>query len=456
MDFKLPELGEEVEGGDIINITVSEGDKVKKEQTLMEIETDKAVIELPAPVGGTITKLHVKQGENVKIGQLLVTFDSEGGQTETTAPKEKESKSISKSESENEKQESAKEVSEEVSEPEQKQTDEKESSNNQDSETDNVISIAAKEDKKSESTEDDVSTSIIPASPSVRRLAREIGVDISMVDGSGPGGRISEEDVKEFARSNMSESVKESISDFTEAKVQTTKAPGGSVEDMSKVRTITAQRLTEAWKAPHVTQHDKADITDIEKIRKQYSDQVKHTGGKLSMTSILTKICAHALNKFPNFNSSIDMEKLQIIYNADINIGIAVDTDRGLLVPVVKNANKKNITQISVEISDLSERSRNKKIKVEELQGSTFTISNLGGIGGTYFTPILNPPNVAILGVSRAVIEPVYIDGEFNPRLMIPLSLSYDHRIIDGADAIRFMRWIIEAIENPFLILLDS
>jgi len=456
MDFKLPELGEEVEGGDIINITVSEGDSVKKEQTLMEIETDKAVIELPAPVEGTITKLHVKQGDNVKIGQLLVTFDSNGGQPETTAPKKEESKSVSKSESGNEKQDSAKVVSEEVSEPEKKHFDEKESSKSDDSETHNVISIAAKEDKKIESSGDAVSTSIIPASPSVRRLAREIGVDISMVDGSGPGGRISEEDVKEFARSNISEPVQESKAEFVEATVQITKAPVGSVEDMSKVRTITAQRLTEAWKAPHVTQHDKADITDMEKIRKQYADQVKQAGGKLSMTSILTKICAHALNKFPNFNNSIDMNKLQIINNADINVGIAVDTVRGLLVPVVKNADKKNITQISVEISDLSERSRNKKIKVEELQGSTFTITNLGGIGGTYFTPILNPPNVAILGVSRAVIEPVYIDGEFNPRLMMPLSLSYDHRIIDGANAVRFLRWIVEAIENPFLTLLDS
>ena len=225
---------------------------------------------------------------------------------------------------------------------------------------------------------------------------------------------------------------------------------------MNKVRVLTADRLTQSWKAPHVTQHDKADITELEKLRKQYGDQVKQAGGKLTMTSIVTKITSQALVKFPKFNCSIDMENHQIISNNNFNIGIAVDTDRGLLVPVIKNADKKNITEISVELSDISERSRTKKIKVDELQGSTFTITNLGGIGGTYFTPIINFPNVAILGLSRSTIEPVYTDGEFKPRLMMPLSLSYDHRIIDGADAIRFLRWIIEGLENPFFTLLNS
>ncbi len=225
---------------------------------------------------------------------------------------------------------------------------------------------------------------------------------------------------------------------------------------MNRVRIIIADRLSDSWKAPHVTQHDKADITEIEQFRKDYGEEVKKAGGKLTMTSIITKIVSHALIKFPKFNCSIDMDTKEIIYKNFYNIGIAVDTDRGLLVPVIKDVNKKNIVEISKELTDLSERSRNKKVSVDELQGSTFTISNLGGLGGTYFTPVIYSPNVAILGMSRSNFEPVYINEDFVPRLMLPFSLSYDHRIIDGADAVRFLRWIIEALEKPFKILLNS
>lgn len=438
MEFKLPELGENIEGGDIINIMVSKGDSVTKEQTLMEIETDKAVIELPAPIDGSIKELHVQNGDSIIIGQLLVTFDTDGKQPSKSSeqnvsePEASEIKEVS--------QETVKEIK-----PEEQASDSELGSDNS-----NVISISREEE------DSDSNKIIIPASPSVRRLAREIGVEITNVDGSGPGGRITENDVKEFAKSNLSttEAKKSTTAKITQ--VDQTQKSGGLIEEMNKVRVLTADRLTQSWKAPHVTQHDKADITELEKLRKQYGDQVKQAGGKLTMTSIVTKITSQALVKFPKFNCSIDMENHQIINNNNFNIGIAVDTDRGLLVPVIKNADKKNITEISVELSDISQRSRNKKIKVDELQGSTFTITNLGGIGGTYFTPVINFPNVAILGLSRSTIEPVYTDGEFKPRLMMPLSLSYDHRIIDGADAIRFLRWIIEGLENPFFTLLDS
>ena len=438
MEFKLPELGENVEGGDIINIMVSKGESVIKEQTLMEIETDKAVIELPAPIDGSIKELHVENGDSIIIGQLLVTFDTDGKQPsksseqDVSEPEASEIKEVS--------QETVKEI-----EPEEQST------NNEPVIDDtNVISISKKEESEVNKID------IIPASPSVRRLAREIGVEISNVDGSGPGGRITENDVKEFAKSNLSNTDTKISTTAKKTEVAQTQKSGGLIEEMNKVRVLTADRLTQSWKAPHVTQHDKADITELEKLRKQYGDQVSQAGGKLTMTSIVTKITSQALVKFPKFNCSIDMENHQIINNNNFNIGIAVDTDRGLLVPVIKNADKKNITEISVELSDISQRSRNKKIKVDELQGSTFTITNLGGIGGTYFTPVINFPNVAILGLSRSTIEPVYTDGEFKPRLMMPLSLSYDHRIIDGADAIRFLRWIIEGLENPFFTLLDS
>ncbi len=438
MEFKLPELGENVEGGDIINIMVSKGESVIKEQPLMEIETDKAVIELPAPVDGSIKELHVENGDSIIIGQLLVTFDTAGKQPSKSAeqdvsePEASEIKEVS--------QATVKEIK-----PEEQSSDSELGSDNS-----NVISISREEE------DSDSNKIIIPASPSVRRLAREIGVEISNVDGSGPGGRITENDVKEFAKSNLSTTEAKKSTTAKKTEVDQTQKSAGLIEEMNKVRVLTADRLTQSWKAPHVTQHDKADITELEKLRKQYGDQVKQAGGKLTMTSIVTKIASQALVKFPKFNCSIDMENHQIIYNNNNNIGIAVDTDRGLLVPVIKNADKKNITEISVELSDISERSRNKKIKVDELQGSTFTITNLGGIGGTYFTPVINFPNVAILGLSRSAMEPVYTDGEFKPRLMMPLSLSYDHRIIDGADAIRFLRWIIEGLENPFFTLLDS
>jgi len=438
MEFKLPELGENVEGGDIINIMVSKGESVIKEQPIMEIETDKAVIELPAPIDGLIKELHVENGDSIIIGQLLVTFDTDGNQPSKSAEQDvSEPEAIAIKEVT---QETVKEIK-----PEEQASDSELGSDNS-----NVISISREEE------DSDNNKIIIPASPSVRRLAREIGVEITNVDGSGPGGRITENDVKEFAKSNLSttEAKKSTTAKITQ--VDQTQKSGGLIEEMNKVRVLTADRLTQSWKAPHVTQHDKADITELEKLRKQYGDQVSQAGGKLTMTSIVTKITSQALVKFPKFNCSIDMENHQIINNNNFNIGIAVDTDRGLLVPVIKNADKKNITEISVELSDISQRSRNKKIKVDELQGSTFTITNLGGIGGTYFTPVINFPNVAILGLSRSTIEPVYTDGEFKPRLMMPLSLSYDHRIIDGADAIRFLRWIIEGLENPFFTLLNS
>ncbi|MDZ7766156.1 MAG: 2-oxo acid dehydrogenase subunit E2 [Melioribacteraceae bacterium] len=228
---------------------------------------------------------------------------------------------------------------------------------------------------------------------------------------------------------------------------------------MTNIRKKTAEHLSYAWATiPHVTQFDKADITELEKLRKQFGKKVEDAGGKLTVTAILVKIIAAALKEFPQFNCSIDMDKKEIIYKKYYSVGIAVDTDRGLLVPVIRDADKKNIVEISVELGEMAAKARDKKLSLEDMQGGNFSISNLGGIGGTYFTPIVNSPEVAILGVSRGGYEQVYQkdSGEFVPRLMLPLSLSYDHRIIDGADAIRFLRWIVEALENPFKLLLEG
>jgi pyruvate dehydrogenase E2 component (dihydrolipoamide acetyltransferase) len=220
------------------------------------------------------------------------------------------------------------------------------------------------------------------------------------------------------------------------------------------VRRKTAEHLSASWAAPHVTHFDLADITGLEELRKRYAKQAEAAGGNLTVTAIAVKVIAAALKVFPQFNASVDMAAGEIILKQYVNIGIAVDTDRGLLVPVIKEADRKNLIQISVELSQLSEKARSRKIALDEMQGGCFSISNLGGIGGTYFTPIVNAPEVAILGISRAKTEPVYRDGTFVPRLMLPLSLSYDHRVIDGADAIRFLRWVAEALEQPFLLSL--
>jgi pyruvate dehydrogenase E2 component (dihydrolipoamide acetyltransferase) len=235
----------------------------------------------------------------------------------------------------------------------------------------------------------------------------------------------------------------------------------GQVErqPMRAVRRKTAEHLSAAWATiPHVTQHDYADITSLEELRKRYAKQAEAAGGNLTVTAIAVKVVAAALKVFPQFNSSIDLAGDQIIYKKYVNIGVAVDTDRGLLVPVIRDADQKNIVQLSVELSQLSEKARTRKISLDEMQGGCFSISNLGGIGGSFFTPIVNAPEVAILGISRARMEPVYSKetNSFVPRLMLPLSLSYDHRVIDGADGIRFLKWVVEALEQPFLLALQG
>jgi pyruvate dehydrogenase E2 component (dihydrolipoamide acetyltransferase) len=232
----------------------------------------------------------------------------------------------------------------------------------------------------------------------------------------------------------------------------------GAVErqPMSNVRRKTAEHLSQSWVAPHVTNHDLADITDLEALRKRYGGKAEAAGGKLTMTAIALKVVAGALKVFPQFNASVDMEKDEIVLKKYIHIGVAVDTERGLLVPVIRDVDRKNIVELSVELSVMAEKARNRKLGLEDMQGGSFTITNLGGIGGTAFTPIVNWPEVAILGISRGRKEPVFVDGQFVPRLMLPLSLSYDHRLIDGADAARFLRWLAEAFENPFLLSLEG
>jgi pyruvate dehydrogenase E2 component (dihydrolipoamide acetyltransferase) len=298
----------------------------------------------------------------------------------------------------------------------------------------------------------------VPAAPHVRRLARELGVDIHDVKGSGPGGRISKDDVKAHTKAALI-SATTAAQARPPAQLAEPELPDfskwGKIERVSirGVRRKTAEHLRQAWNTiPHVTQQDHSDITELEQLRARFAPRAEEVGGKMTVTAIALKVCASALKVFPQFNASIDMAKEEIIYKQYINIGVAVDTDRGLLVPVVREVDKKNIVELAAELTQFSKKARDKKLTPADMEGGTFTITNLGGIGGTGFSPIVNHPEVAILGLSRSSTQPVWVAGKFEPRLVLPLSLSYDHRLIDGADAARFLRWIAEAFEQPFLL----
>ncbi|WP_457566761.1 2-oxo acid dehydrogenase subunit E2 [Caldithrix abyssi] len=440
IEFKLPELGENIVSGRVAAVLIKEGDSVTADQPLAELETDKAVIEVPSPVNGTVKKVLIKEGQDVKIGEPMFIFEEESDEGQPTAQK-----------------------ADETTEKESPETSVAPDSVEMPAAADEAP-IAAQpapvieEDVPAAPQVERQTGELAPAAPSVRRFAREIGIDINQVPGTGPGGRISIEDVKAYSKMlNKQRALQAGAATGVQAEPLPDFEKWGEIErqPMNRVREITARHLSYAWSTiPHVTQFDKADITDLEALRKKYSAQVQQAGGKLTVTAILLKVVALALKKFPQFNASIDLAKNEIIFKKYINIGVAVDTDRGLLVPVVKNVEAKSITELAVELAKISQKARERKLTPDEMQGGNFSISNLGGIGGTGFTPVVNAPEVAILGVSRSEIQPVYKDGQFVPRLMLPLSLSYDHRLIDGADAARFLRWICEALEQPFLLTL--
>jgi pyruvate dehydrogenase E2 component (dihydrolipoamide acetyltransferase) len=476
-EFVIPNLGDGVAAGDVLQVLVKVGDTVAAEQAVLELETDKATVEVPIDIAGTVKEIRVKPGDKVKPGQAVMIIDNGAAEqapppaaaTSTEAPKPPSGKSGRK---ETPKEEPAKEeaAKEEAAKDEPRvaapEADEGEDRpEEQEKKRAPVVDIRERQAPVaavSSGAAPVPSTASAPASPSVRRIAREIGVDIGQVTGSGQGGRISEDDVKAFAKQILSSVgggamtvaparpgvIAPALPDF---------AKWGQVErkPMSGVRRKTAEHLTNAWTMiPHVTQFDKADMTVLEAIRPKYAGEVERLGGKLTVTAVLTKILAAALKKFPQFNSSIDVATNSIVYKKYVHVGIAVDTEHGLLVPVVRNADQKNILELAVEIQKLAEKAKARKLSLDEMSGGSMSITNLGGIGGTAFTPIVNWPEVAILGVSRGAVEAVFKDGQLVPRQMLPLSLSYDHRVIDGADAIRFLRWVVEAIEQPFTVML--
>jgi pyruvate dehydrogenase E2 component (dihydrolipoamide acetyltransferase) len=463
-EIRLPEISENVETGDVTKVLVSEGDTVAVDQPLVELETEKAVFEVPSTVAGRVVEILVAAGDTINVGQTIAKIESgadAGAETATVEPADKPEPAPEESESAEpaDKPEPAPEESESA-EPADKSEPAPEESESAES-ADKSEPAPAESESAQESPAPPSDKGPPPAAaPSVRRLAREIGVNIRLVKGSGTGGRISADDVKRYAKGVIAGAA-------TQADGAATQAPRplpdfsrwGEVErrPMSKVRRITAETMAAAWTTiPSVTQYDKADITELEAARKKFGKRAEEAGGKLTMTAILLKVCAGALKNFPEFNSSIDMSASEIVYKKYFNIGVAVDTDRGLLVPVIRNVDCKSIVDISVELTQVAEKARNKKIKPDDLEGGNFTISNLGGIGGTYFSPIVYSPEVAILGVSRADKRPRWNGEKFEPRLMMPLSLSYDHRVIDGASAARLVRWICDALEDPMVLALEG
>jgi len=444
-EFKMPELGENIDSADLVRLMISPGTRVSEGQPVMELETDKAVVEVPSTVSGVVREIKVKEGQRIKVGQVIFTLEG-GAPAAVEAPRRHEPvEHISGQQ--------AARLAFQLAMKAEGKTEEQALPPDQPQASSQQFSMPVQLEKVAGTEHRDPA----PAAPHVRRLARELGVDIHSVQGSGPGGRISDDDVKLYAKNALAAAaaaaqapratfIEPELPDF---------AKWGKTERVSMrgVRRKTAEHLRQAWNTiPHVTQQDRSDITELEQLRARFAPRAEEAGGKMTVTAIALKVCASALKVFPQFNASIDMGKEEIIYKQYINIGVAVDTDRGLLVPVIRDVDKKNIVELAAEMTQLSKKARDRKLAPEEMEGGTFTITNLGGIGGTGFSPIVNHPEVAILGLSRSRMEPEWVNNKFEPRLILPLSLSYDHRLIDGADAARFLRWIAEAFEQPFLL----
>lgn len=444
-EFKIPDLGENIQAGAVINILVSVGDTVSVDQPVLELETDKATVEVPSAVAGVVKEIHIKAGDSVQVGQRVLTLE---GTASAAEPTPQSAPAVSQPPQPEPPTEAKPEPAPAAAEP----------SPSAAPAAPPPVPVAT---LPPDFYEPDAAHSAVPAAPNVRRLAREIGVDITQVPGTGPAGRISMADVKNYARqrSLAGRGVAPAAAPIATAVPLPDFSKWGQVEReaMSNIRRKTAENLSRAWATiPQVTQFAKADISELEELRKRFGKTVEAAGAKLTPTAILLKVVASVLKTFPQFNASVDMSSNEIIYKKYYHIGVAVDTDRGLLVPVIRDVDQKTILELAVELQQVAEKARNKKLSLDDMQGGTFSISNLGGIGGSYFTPIVNAPEVAILGVARGQMEPVYVNDQFEPRLMLPLALSYDHRLIDGADGARFIKTLVEHLEQPFLTALQG
>ncbi|MSQ42023.1 MAG: 2-oxo acid dehydrogenase subunit E2 [Dehalococcoidia bacterium] len=446
IEFRLPDLGENVDEAELLKVLVSLGDLVKIDDSVLELETEKAVFEVPSSVAGTVTKIHVKQGDTLETGQLLFTLEPAGtAETAVAAAPPRRAAAAARP--------AAAPAATPAAAP---------------AATPAAVPVATAPPRPlAPSPADDVAARDraagrgVPAfaAPSVRKFARQIGVDIYQVRGSGPGGRISVEDVQEFARHSREQRDQAPRSGTAPPPPLPDFSPFGAThrERMNGVRRATAQGMALSWATiPHVTLHAKADVTALEDFRQRYKKTAEAAGARLTLLAIMIKIVAAGLKAFPKLNASGDMESREIVFKDYYHLGVAVDTERGLLVPVMRDIDRKNIVEIAIELGQLAEKARAGKLSLDEMRGASFTISNLGGFGTGFFTPVINYPEVGVLGVGRAEMEPVYIDGEFRPRLRLPLSLAIDHRVVDGADGSRFLQWLVDAVNEPLLVALEG
>jgi pyruvate dehydrogenase E2 component (dihydrolipoamide acetyltransferase) len=438
-ELKLQALKENVESVEVNAVKVAPGDMIAKDQPLLEVQADKAALDVASPVAGRVTKILVRAGDQVKVGQpYALVEEADGAPAVKEAPPARAEKPAAR-----------------PAEP-PKQPSPKPPAAAPEAIDGNGQRAPAPPRPTPPPAAPAPKTGTLPlAGPATRHLARELGVDLGNVSGTGRNGRITPEDVKAFVRQLASGPTPVAPAVAAGTAVAAPKLPDftkfGPVEPqpLSRVRKLTAQQMSVAWNLiPHVTQHDLADVTDLEAFRKE-----QKSGPKLTVTAFALKASAIALKEFPNFNASLDLASGQLVLKRYYHIGVAVDTEGGLLVPVIRDVDQKSIAELAQELGDVAERARKGKA---DMQGGTFTITNLGGIGGTGFTPIVNWPEVAILGLSRSRLEPVVRDGQVVPRLMLPLSLSYDHRVIDGAAAARFARRLAEMLENPLVMLLHA
>jgi len=472
-EIKLPSLGEGIESGDVLEVLVKAGDVVKKEQSLVEMETDKATVSVPSPLAGKILSVTVKEGETVKVGSVIATIEASGAVAPTPAPTPAPANPAPANPAPAPTPAAPKpQVAATASKPATPAAPPPAPAPTSAPAVTAPVAVAAGASAPSGANADES----IAAGPAIRRFAREVGVDLSHVQGTGEGGRITREDVLAVVRhANQSLQARATatapgLSPSASQKAASAKAgseskPGVASQDdygpirvdrMSKIRKTIAAQMNKSWStAPRVVNFDDADVTELEAFRQTSKDDYASRGIKLTTMPLLIKAVATALKHHPALNAVIDTENEQIIYKDYVNLGIAIDTERGLVVPVLKDADRMSIPDIAYALSEMSSRVRNNDFSVSDLRGGTFTISNLGAIGGTYSTPIINVPEVAILLVGRSRKLPMVMDDDsIKPRLMMPLSIAYDHRLVDGATAARFLNDVIAYLEAPSRLLL--
>lgn len=432
-EVKLHDIGEGIHEGEIAKWFVSEGDKIEEDDSLVEIANDKAVVEMPSPVSGTVEKIHVAEGEVTTVGTTIVTIDDG---SETTSGDDVE------------------EESEEKEEVKEESTEEKDSKDTESKDTE------SKEEVKSEDDSKETDKRFVKAMPSIRKFARDNDVDITEVDGTGKHGRVTKSDVEAFMSgdSKTTTEAEEGSSEETQSTPSAERPEGRETrEKMSSIRRTIAKAMVESKKtSPHVTNIDEVIVDNLYDHRKRFKAYAEEQGTKLTYLPYVVKALVSALKKYPELNTSVDSETDEIIQKHYYDIGIAADTDRGLVVPVVRDANTKSIFEIADDIIELATKARDGKLKMEEMQGGSMSISNLGSEGGKWFTPVINQPEVAILGIGRIEEQPVVVDGEVVPAKVLAISISYDHRVIDGAVAQRALNHIKKLLNNPDLLLMEG